>query len=210
VGEAKTPKRVLIGIAIGGVIVLGFVVGYFVGTRSGGVDATRVAADLHGRPDTVEDPAAVGGPGMSGPAPSLNDLLPGLEAKVAANPRDIDQRLLLAQTYNEIGDRQKGIDALQAIHRDQPDNTRAALLLATTLMDQGSASDLRAAFALLDEAARRKPELAVMARLYQGEIRAQLGDREGAQRIWRAQLAQLPPGSPQRELYENKLAATSR
>lgn len=114
--------------------------------------------------------------------------------------------MLLAQTYSEVGQHDKGLTTLRGVHKDAPDNTRATILLATTLMERSAPAELREAFALLDDAARRRPEVAVMARLYQGDIRTKLGDPKGAEKIWRDQLIQLAPDDPRRAMYEAKVA----
>lgn len=198
--EQSTNRWAIIG-GITALVIACFVAGYAFGTRGKQLpDYPFASADAPGG-----DPHPMGAD-MNGPAPSLNDLLPGLEAKVAANPKDIDQRPLLAQTYNEVGQRENSVKTLRAIHKDAPDNTRVTILLATMLTDTNSPRDLRDAFALLDDAARRKPAVEVMARLYQGDIRAKLGGAKGARAIWRKELARLPGDDPRRQLYQTKLA----
>ena len=137
---------------------------------------------------------------------SLADLLPGLEAKVAANPKDVDQRLLLAQTYKELGKRDKAVHELRIVHRAQPKNIEVTILLGTALMEGESRQDLNEAFSLLDEAVRQKPAVSPMARLYQGDIRVKLGDTKGAIRIWQDYLNHTSAGDQRRGMFEEKIA----
>jgi len=192
----------IIGIVV--LAVVGGAVGYWLGHQKEQPPASAFGANP-GAPATAM-PGSPHAPTGQATLPTLEALLPGLEKKVAANPRDIDQRLLLAQTYKEVGQRDKSLKTLRAIHRDAPANTSATILLATTLMQGNNPAQLKEAFALLDRAVRERPPVEVMARLYQGEIRQRLGDVAGARKIWNAQLAKMPPGDGRRALYENKLA----
>lgn len=193
--EQPSNRTLLIGGA-GVLVVACFVAGYAFATRD--TSSSNVLASGH--------PGYAAEGAVSASLPSLNDLLPGLEAKVAANPGDIGQRLLLAQTYSEVGKHDESLQTLRAIHKDAPADTRATILLATQLIESDSPKDLREAFALLDDAVRRKPGVEVMARLYQGDIRIKLGDMEGAQAIWRKELTRLAGDDPRRAMYETKLA----
>ena len=165
------------------------------------------------RPDNAaKSDGDPGGETAPPPAPSagnLADLLPGLEAKVAANPDNIDQRVLLGQTYAELGQRDKAIKELHTAHRAAPQDARITIVLATALMNDGTPAELRESFKLLGEAVGRKPEVAPMARLYQGDILTKLGDEQGALRIWKDYLRKMPAGDPQRTLFEDKIARAS-
>jgi cytochrome c-type biogenesis protein CcmH/NrfG len=140
---------------------------------------------------------------------SLADLLPGLEAKVAANPKDVGQRLLLAQTFNELGQRDKGIRELRIIHRAEPKNTEVTILLGAALMESDSRTDLNDALSLLDEAVRLNPAVSPMARLYQGDIRVKLGDTQGAVRIWQDYLNHMSAGDQRRTMFQDRIAAAT-
>lgn len=96
------------------------------------------------------------------------DLLPRLEAKVAANPLDADQRRLLAQTYVELGQYDKGIEHLRVLHKQAPRDNPTTILLATSLMQRGTPADLNESHKLLENAVQVNPAVAPMARLYQG------------------------------------------
>jgi cytochrome c-type biogenesis protein CcmH/NrfG len=153
----------------------------------------------------AESPADMGNPGEGKKVASLGDLLPGLEAKVAANPGDASQRMLLAQTYAELGQRDKSIEQLRAVRKQTPGDTEATILLATSLLERGGAADLKESFALLDAAVRAKPAVVPMARLYQGEIRMKLGDKAGAVKIWKDHVAQMSAGDPRRSMFQERI-----
>ncbi len=194
-------RRIVVLLGAAGIALALFGMGYGFGRSH--TDATAEPEPRFGTlPPTAEQPAAA-------TAASLGDLLPGLEAKVAANPRDADLRVLLAQTYGELGQRDKGIQELRAAHRIAAQDTRITILLATALMEGNVPKELREAHKLLDEAVRLKPAVAPMARLYQGEIQVKLGDRPGAVRIWKTYLGQMPADDPRRGMFEEKIAQVS-
>lgn len=114
-------------------------------------------------------------PAMSeAPAMSLGGLVAGLEKKVAANPENIDQQLLLAQTYNELDNRAKSLNLLRSLNKKAPKNAQVKITLATVLMKSENKQDLQEAYQMFDEAIKLKPDAGSMARMYQGEIRVKL------------------------------------
>ena len=107
-------------------------------------------------------------------ASSLNSLVAGLEKKVAANPENIDQQLLLAQTYNELDERAKSLILLRTLNKKAPNNSRVKITFATVLMKSTNNAELKEALKIFDEAIKLDPEVANMARKYQDEIRGKL------------------------------------
>jgi len=108
-------------------------------------------------------------------ATSLSSLVTGLEKKVAANPENIDQQLLLAQTYNELDNRAKSLKLLRALNKKTSSNPQVKITLATILMTGTDKQELNEAEQLFDEATRLNPEIKKMARQYQDEIKVKLG-----------------------------------
>lgn len=194
-------RRVVVLLGAAGIALALFGVGYGLG-RTGTDAGTEPEAKFGSLSPEAEQPASTA-------AGSLSSLLPGLEAKVAANPRDADLRMLLAQTYGELGQRDKSIKELRAAHQIAAQDTRITILLATALMEGNAPKDLREASKLLDEAVRSKPAVAPMARLYQGEIQTKLGDKPGAVKIWKTYLGQMPTDDPRRGMFEEKIAQAS-
>jgi cytochrome c-type biogenesis protein CcmH/NrfG len=137
---------------------------------------------------------------------SLNELLPGLEAKVAANPQDVDLQILLAQTYAELGQAEKAQELMDKVHRNFPEDGRVPFARAKILMAGKTPADLRRAIHLFEESALNEPKIVHLARLHQGQILLRLGDRERAIQIWRDYIATLPVGDERRSLIEAELA----
>jgi len=115
-----------------------------------------------------------------GMSASLSGLVAGLEKKVAANPENIDQQLLLAQTYEQLGSREKGIKLLQTLNQKAPTNAQVKIIYATVLMASTDKKELQDASKLFDEAIKLKPDVTSMAQAYQKEIKAKLEGRKGA------------------------------
>jgi cytochrome c-type biogenesis protein CcmH/NrfG len=193
-GVASRNKLIAIGVSI---LVGAFAIGYFLGDRK----------PVNSEP--AAEPVPVGGPMNAKPLARLEDLLPALEAKVAANPNDIDKRTLLARTYLEMGLRDKGIAALRSLRRDVPQDTEIVILLATALTDGSGETELREAYRTYDDAVRLKPAAAPMARLYQGEVLLKLGDRQGALRLWKDYVRALPAGDQRRAPFEERINAVT-
>ena len=80
----------------------------------------------------------------------LGELLPGLEAKVAANPDDADLQVLLAQTYVELGRREKATELLDKLDRQFPEDDRIPFIRARALMESDATADLRKAIHLFE------------------------------------------------------------
>ncbi len=199
--RAKPSGRLTLILSIAGVALVMFGIGYGIAHFQPGAETTS------GTNQNATMPA----PAQAAPmkAGNLADLLPGLEAKVAANPNDVEQRVLLGQTYGELGQRDKAIKELRTAHRTAPQDARITILLATILMDGGPQGDLRESYKLLGEAVSRKPEVAPMARLYQGDILMKLGDNRGALKVWKEYLGKMPAGDPRRALFEDQIAQAS-
>ena len=107
---------------------------------------------------------------------SLGGLVAGLERKVAANPDNIDQQLLLAQTYSELDNRAKSIKLLRALNKQAPKNAYVKMTFATILMKSNDRQELKEASLLLGEVIKLKPDSANMAGMYQSEIKAKLSN----------------------------------
>jgi len=107
-------------------------------------------------------------------AMDLSGLVAGLEKKVAANPENIDQQLLLAQTYNELGNREKSLRLLNTLLKQLPKNPQVKITLATILMKSMDRQELQHASRLFEDAIKLNPDSAIMARPYMGQINTKL------------------------------------
>ncbi len=154
-----------------------FTLGYFTGKGTSGVPVevpnTLTSTDMEHAFGSVKlaelEPIK-----QDGVASSLSSLVAGLEKKVAANPENIDQQLLLAQTYNELDERGKSLNLLRTLNKKAPKNSRVKITLATVLMKSTNKAELKEALQMFDEAIKLDPEVANMARMYQDEIRGKL------------------------------------
>jgi len=196
--ETKQPRWLVLGVGATGFTLLMFGVGYSLGWL-------RADAAPEGEPVAQTGMTQAASPGVA----SLGDLLPRLEAKVAADPRDNGQRMLLAQTYVELGQHTKAVEQLRLLHKQAPHDNPTTILLATSLMQQGTPAELRESSKLLDEAVREKPAVMPMARLYQGDIQMKLGDAPGAVKIWKDYLGKMSAADPRRAMFEEKIAQAS-
>ena len=159
------------------ILLITFALGFFAGNKKNSVDTPTPlsASDMERAFGSVKTPAHE--TAMDEPkAMSLNGLVAGLEKKVAANPENIDQQLLLAQTYNELDNREKSLKVLRALSKQAPKNAQVKITLATILMTSSDKKELKEATQSFDEAIKLKPEVAGMARMYQGEIRVKLDE----------------------------------
>ena len=153
-------------------------------------------------------------PGTPYPAPvvvsSLSQLLPGLEAKVAAHPKDADLQILLARTYAELGQTEKAQALMESLHQHFPSNNGSVpFARAQALMEGEQTADLRKAIHLFEQSARNESTLAHLARLHQGQILVRLGDPQRAVQIWRDYISTLPLHDERRFAIEAELANLS-
>ena len=160
-------------------VAVSFSLGYAVGSKSQRYPvetANRlISADIEHAFAGVKSAAHEPEPTMQEPAVmGLSGLVAGLEKKVAANPANIDQQLLLAQTYNELNNRAQSLKLLHILNKKAPGNAQVKITLATILMTGADKQELKEAYQMFDEAIKLKPEVASMARMYQGEIRVEL------------------------------------
>ncbi len=204
---------------VSALVIAAFALGYLLGSKSTKVPTETPAgispSDMRGafgnKPVAPEGgQGAMGGMAAQGTqVGSLGGLVAGLEKKVAANPGNIDQQLLLARTYQELGERNKGLKLLRSLHQRLDKNMDVNISLATLLMAGADQQELQEAYQLLEDATQQKSEVAPMARLYQGEIQVKLGDTAQALKIWKSYLGKMPAGSEQRALFQERIAQHS-
>lgn len=174
---------------VGGIFLLSvsFALGYVAGSQSqkasikapssfSSQDMERAFGGSNDPGQPADHPAIQNSAAQEPAASSLSSLVEGLEKKVASHPENIDQQLLLAQTYNELGDRTKSLKLLQALNRQAPKNAQVKITLATVLMKSEETQELKQALQVFDEAIKLQPDAASMAHLYQGEIKVKLGN----------------------------------
>lgn len=140
---------------------------------------------------------------------SLRSLLPKLEAKVAANPNDIGQQILLAQSYVELGQRQKGLQRLRDLHKKKPGQHDISFILASVLMKSADKIELLESSRLF-RAMKKDSTMAQNRKglldLYYGQVLLRLDKKPQAVKIWRMALKRLPAADRHRSLIQSELA----
>jgi cytochrome c-type biogenesis protein CcmH/NrfG len=138
-------------------------------------------------------------------APAIDALLGGLEAKVKAEPGNLDNRILLAQTYKELGRAPDALTELRSIHQQQPDNPRANLVLASILSQSSDPKELDEALELL---ANIKDDMTVqpyLIHLYKGDALIRKQNHQGALENWKQALATMPESDARYAVLEKKV-----
>lgn len=132
-----------------------------------------------------------------------------LEARVTADPTDIEARLVLAQVYERSGnyaaaaDHYRGAIALIAGYGEVPGALHAALGETLVAAAGGRVGrDARVAFAAAIEADPGNSR----ARYYAGLAMAQDGRLQEALGVWQSLAEDSPPGSPWRGLLQEQMA----
>lgn len=145
-------------------------------------------------------------------APNLGGLLKGLEDKVAANPNDVGKRILLAQTYRELGKADESMKTLQKLREDFPDNVRVKLVTASVLSQQDGEKDLKQALSLLKELSSVKDDDNVkpyLLNMYEGDAYIRLKDHKGALEKWKQALATMPPSDTRYKMLQDRIDSIS-
>ncbi|MGD8570036.1 MAG: hypothetical protein PVJ39_18255 [Gammaproteobacteria bacterium] len=142
-------------------------------------------------------------------APGLDRLVKGLEDKVAADPGNIDNRLLLAQTYNELGMQDKALTELRALKKQNPDHGRINLILGSLLSRSSDPEKVKESLPLLDKASSDKTVQQYLVELYKGEALIRMQDHEGALKHWKKALENMPPTDNRRAKLERRIAELS-
>ena len=167
-----------------------------------GGELPRLVQQL-GAPSAAVKPAAA--PGRL-QAPDLGSLLGRMEDKVKTDPGNIGNRLLLAQTYNELGLGDKAVSEVRAALVQAPDNARAQLVLASILSARQDEVGLNEAKTLLNGL---KPNLKVkqyLVSMYLGDTFIRLGDHDAALENWKQALKAMPATDNRRPQIEKRIA----
>lgn len=142
-------------------------------------------------------------------APDLGGLLSGLEAKVKADPTDLGKRLLLAQTYNELGMGDKALTELRTMHEQDASNARVNLILAQVLSSSEKEADIKESLTLLDKLSTDKSVQQYLVHLYRGDAMIRQQDHEGALKEWKQALSMMPEADNRHTMLEQRIADLS-
>jgi cytochrome c-type biogenesis protein CcmH/NrfG len=170
-----------------------------------GGELPKIVRQLGAAP-TAETPAKM--PGRL-QAPDLSSLLGRLEDKVKSDPANIGNRLLLAQTYNELGLGDKALNEVRAALVQAPDHARAQLVLASILSSRQNEADLNEAKALLDSLKLNVKIKQYLVAMYLGDASIRLGEHDEALKNWQQALETMPPTDNRRAQIEKRIADMS-
>lgn len=138
-------------------------------------------------------------------APMLGNLVTGLEAKVKADPENINNKLLLAQTYAELGRLNDGIKLLDGIPQDAGGDARVPLVTSMVYGKSDDPAHLKKALALLGDLESVDPARKGQIMLHKGKLLAKMGDNAAAKSTWEEGMKQLPESDPLRQEFEKEL-----
>ena len=141
-------------------------------------------------------------------APGLESLVAGLEKKVAADP-SLSNRLLLAQTYNELGMRDKALAGMRELQKENSDNGRVNLILSSMLSRSNDEAELKESLTLLDKLSGDKTVQQYLVELYRGDALIRVQDHDGALKHWKLALEKMPEADNRRAILEKRIADLS-
>jgi cytochrome c-type biogenesis protein CcmH/NrfG len=142
-------------------------------------------------------------------APDLGSLLGRLEDKVKSDPSNISNRLLLAQTYNELGLADKGLAEARTALKQSPDNNRAQLVLASILSNRQDDAGLHEAKKVLTALQSQDDVKQYLVSMYLGNTYIRLGEHEAAMANWKQALEKMPVTDNRRAGLQKRIAELS-
>lgn len=148
-------------------------------------------------------------PGGVVQVPGLAGLLKGLEDKVKADPGNLNNHLLLAQTYHELGMPDKAMASLRELKKDHPDHPRLNLILASLLSRSDKAGELKESLEILKKLSGESSVTQYLVNLYQGDALMRSNDNKGAIMHWKAALSEIPENDSRYRQIERQIADLS-
>ena len=139
-------------------------------------------------------------------APDLGSLLGRLEDKVKAEPNNISNRLLLAQTYNELGLADKAIVEVRAAVKQFPDHSRSKLVLASILSKRKNEVELKEAVGILKGLRGESDVKQYLVEMYLGDAWIRMGEHKLAMDSWKLALEGMPVSDNRRAKLEKGIA----
>jgi len=170
--------------------------------RSTGGDLPKIVQRLGG--------PSQGAPATSAPgrltAPDLSSLLGRMEDKVQAEPNNISNRLLLAQTYNELGLLDKALAEARSAAKQFPDHSRAKLVLASILSKRKNEAELNEAVGVLKGLRGNSEVKQYLVEMYLGDSWIRMGEHQSAKDSWKLALEGMPVSDNRRARIEKSIA----
>jgi cytochrome c-type biogenesis protein CcmH/NrfG len=143
-------------------------------------------------------------------APAIDSLVGGLEAKVKADPGNLNNRILLAQTYRELGRIDDATKELRGILKQDPNNARGNLVLASILSQSADAKELEESLRLLAKIPSDASIQRYMIDLYRGDALNHENNPDGALKNWKQALAAMPESDARYAGLEQKIMSLSK
>ncbi len=127
-----------------------------------------------------------------GVAPGLGSLIGGLEAKVKADPSNMSNRILLAQTYNHLGFTEKALKELRVIQVEDPKNPQINLVLGSILSKSIKEEELKESITLLDKIEGADDKQKYLIEMHKGDAYSGLKQNDKALSHWKTALSLMP------------------
>lgn len=141
-------------------------------------------------------------------APGLESLVAGMEKKVAADPT-VSNRLLLAQTYNELGMQDKALAGMRELQKENPEDGRVNLVLSSMLSRSNDEAKLKESLTILDKLSGDKTIQQYLVNMYKGDALIRVQDHDGALKHWKLALDDMPSADNRRAILEKRIADLS-
>ena len=141
-------------------------------------------------------------------APGLESLVSGLEEKVKADP-SVSNRLLLAQTYNELGMQDKALTGMRELQKENPEDGRVNLVLSSMLSSSNDEQKLKESLTILDKLSGDKTVQQYLVNMYKGDALIRVQDHDGALKYWKLALEDMPAADNRRAVLEKRIADLS-
>lgn len=141
-------------------------------------------------------------------APGLESLVSGLEQKVKADP-SVSNRLLLAQTYNELGMQDKALAGIRELQKENPEDGRVNLVLSSMLSRSNDEAKLKESLTILDKLSGDKTVQQYLVNMYKGDALIRVQDHDGALKYWKLALESMPAADNRRAILEKRIADLS-
>ena len=138
-------------------------------------------------------------------APAIDALLGRLEEKVNADPSNLDNRILLAQTYKELGRAPDALQVLRDIQQQHPENSRANLVLASILSQSNDAKELEESLQILAKIKEDASIQSYLIHMYRGDALIRQQNHQGALESWKQALASMPESDARYIMLEKKV-----
>ncbi|WP_051243992.1 c-type cytochrome biogenesis protein CcmI [Thalassobaculum salexigens] len=180
-----------------------------------GIDLAALGQEVVGERPTAsgprgpsqEDVAAAQSMSSEDRLAMIRGMVDGLQARLEADPSDIDGWLRLGRSWQVLGEPEKSVAAYKEAAERAPDRADVQLDYARALFPPGTANRAMPQ-AFIDTVARvreiepENPE----GLFFGGMIAARKGDTEAARDLWTRLLERLPEDSPIRAAIQQRLA----